>query len=167
MLKPAAEGEGRRVDWQAATLWVLFLLAPHHYVSMCLLRWAEGVDQLCVAFLLVLVMVLQVLADLFSAGALYDLLLLEVPTQKNPSPPAALAIGYWLTTAGMVVFVGGYALVVVGAAWRGVRPNGGAMGCRGRAGSACFGLCCCCPCVLFGVFLLVLVPLQLLGSEDG
>ena len=43
---------------------------------------------------------LQLVADLFSALALLALL-------QQPSPPVALVIGYWLTTAGLVAGTGG------------------------------------------------------------
>ena len=46
---------------------------------------------------------LQLVADLFSALALLALL-------QQPSPPVALVIGYWLTTAGLVAGTGGIAL---------------------------------------------------------
>ena len=103
VLKPASAADERccwcccrrTVDWQAAKRWGVYLLAPHVYVTLCLERWAKSAGRCCVETLLVLVGVLQALADFVSVGALLFLLL-------QPSPPAALVIGYSLTTAGWI-----------------------------------------------------------------
>eukprot|EP01045_Picozoa_sp_COSAG04_P017836 COSAG04_NODE_1607_length_6175_cov_6.046906_3_plen_489_part_00 len=155
VLKPAAEGEGegRRVDWQAAKRWGLYLLAPHHYVTACLLRWADGAGRECVEFLVRLVGFLQFFGDFVSAIALFVFL-------EQPSPPATLAIGYWLTTAGLVAGAGGLGLVFGGDALRG-EGN-----CGEQAFNAVYSLWLGCV-ALVGAALLVLAPLQLSGAVHG
>ena len=103
---------------------------------------------------------LQFVADLASAFALGLLL------QQQPSPPAALAIGYWLTTAGLVAFVGGMALWFGGMAWRGEDGAGWAVPCWMRPLLACLSPACGCLVLPFAV-LLVLAPLQLSGAVHG
>ena len=83
---------------------------------------------------------------------------------QQPEPPAALAIGYWLTTTGLVAALGGVALLYLGGAWTGRNPDDGSevgWGQRRDAGLAggLFGAF-----FLFGASLLVLAPLQLTGA---
>eukprot|EP01045_Picozoa_sp_COSAG04_P006226 COSAG04_NODE_302_length_17393_cov_6.251417_15_plen_615_part_00 len=170
MLKPSAERCCWcccRVDWQAAKRWGLYLLAPHHYVTLCLMRWAAGAGRGCVAKLLFLVGLLQFTADWCSAIALINLL-------TQPSPPTALAIGYWLTTAGLVAFAGGYALLLVGSEeFRRRVEFGGEGSWRLSAVLCCLrsvlavGILGIGSLALLGLWLLVLAPLQLSGAVHG
>ena len=154
LTKELCTGEGRRVDWQAAKLWALYLLAPPHYVTACLVRWARGMGRGCVALLLILVGSLQFGAAWYAYQALLNLLV-------QPSPPAALAIGYWLTTAGLVAGAGGGALMYGGDAWRGVNGRGDTF-CAAAVVSLTLGCF-----ALFGAWPLVLAPLQLSGAVHG
>lgn len=106
VLKPAeAAVEGdcclwwRRLDGDALKRWVFYLLAPHHYVMLCIMQALgdENEGQLVVFGFVAFFPSLG--ADFCSAVALIALL-------KQPLPPAALAIGYWLTTAGLVAGAG-------------------------------------------------------------
>ena len=99
-----------RLDWGVLQQWVLYLLAPHHYVTMCLMRSVMGAHfrtrsgtvRLVVFGFVVAVGLAQFGGDFCSALAL--LLLLQ-----QPSSPAALGIGYWLTTAGLFAATTAYA----------------------------------------------------------
>lgn len=177
VLRPAAEGRGegrcgwwRRVDGAALKKWVLYLLGPHHYVTMCLYRWVEGaglINSRPVFWILCLFAgCFQLVADLASAIALLMLL-------SQPSPPAALAIGYWLTTAGLVAGAGGLVLFFATLAWTGVDDRGNAIPC-GLAGRVILGVVYG-PIYILGVgsvfvagaCVLVLAPLQLSGAVHG
>eukprot|EP01046_Picozoa_sp_COSAG06_P007712 COSAG06_NODE_381_length_16594_cov_7.199454_7_plen_638_part_00 len=136
----------RRVDWDAAWRLALYLLAPHHYVTFCLMRWARGAGRGCVAKLLGLVGIFQFVADFASAYSLCYLLTQEVVQGT------ALAIGYWLTTAGLVAACGELALVLGGMARRGEDEDGEAVHCCLRPFVA---VCRCCCRVLFAVAILV------------
>ena len=105
---------------------------------------------------------LQMAADLWSAFALANLLL-------QPSPPAALAIGYWLTTAGLVAGAGGAGLKLLSVTRSGVNPfasDAGPLPCVLRVA---FGLYAPFWGGMFavGVGMLVLAPLQLSGVVHG
>ena len=158
VLKPAEGSCGCTVDWDAAK-WVLYLLAPHHYVTGCLVRWAKGAGRKFVAWLLSLVIFLQFAADCASAFALAALL-------EQPSPFVALAIGYMLTTAGLVAMGGWSALVWGGLARRGDDGRGRTVPCCVRAffavGSLWNGFY-----FLVGAWLLVVAALQLSGAVHG
>ena len=167
VLRPAAEGwaEGRcgwwrRVDGAALKKWVLYLLAPHHYVALCVARWADGAGLSCAFVPVFLAGFFQVMADFVSAIALLKLL-------SQPSPPAALAIGYWLTTAGLVAFAGGFALQFATEAWTGVSVNGDALPCGDRVFSGVVGVLIFGSFFVYGAYVLVLAPLQLSGAVHG
>ncbi len=81
----------------------VYFLAPHHYVTVCLYRGATakkelpgGGDDKPLAYLFVVIGVVQTLCDCASACALLILL-------QQPDPTFGLAIGYWLTTLGLLV----------------------------------------------------------------
>ena len=156
----------RSVDPEALTQRVLYFLAPHHYVTACLVRWAKstprvgGGEEGALQTLFVVIGMLQFMADVVSADAIFMLL-------AQPEPPSALAIGYWLTAAGLVAGAGLGALVMPGAAWTGRDPEDGSrmgwcvraiFGIAGLLGGAIF---------LFGAYLLALAPLQLGGAVRG
>ena len=178
VLRPAAEGWGegrcgwwRRVDGAALKQWVFYLLAPHHYVTFCLFRGVLGVGNSCCKFPVAIALIVQHMADLCSAMALVVLL-------SQPSPPVALAIGYWLTTASMVAFVGGFALDLATEAWTGVGDMVGDNGDAAPSTSPCWlravcRVCCGAAGVLVGSMsvagacVLALAPLQLSGAVHG
>ena len=168
------------MDVTALKQWGLYVLAPHHYVTTCLGRWAKGtgapdgcLTKCVMKFVMTsqrqtsgssqsFVMKLQVVADLLSSFALFVLLGVTQPS----SPPAALAIGYWLTTAGWVAAVGGITFAALSRTWSGVDSSGTAIGrservCLGLSGAFSGYVC------LLGASLMVLAPLQLGGVVRG
>ena len=183
VVRPVEVGEGscswwRRVDGVALRRWTLYLLAPHHYVSLCLMR--SALQDSCQSRQLplhvpkvVFGIVFGGFGDFFSVVALIKLL-------GQPSFPVALAIGYWLTTTGWVAGVGHAAFWVLDwilggdsipvPLWDGY----GMMGCCERV-----QLCLCVVllallCILLfgslfllGLSVLVLTPLQLSGAVGG
>ena len=155
----------RSVDPEALKQRVLYFLAPHHYVTLCLMRWAEstarpgGGKSGALWSLFLVIGIAQLSADWASALALATLL-------SKPEPPSALAIGYWLTTAGLVVGAGGLAHLVPGQAWTGRNPNGVELGWGERAFIGLNGLLLSAA-FLGGAYLLALAPLQLGGAVRG
>jgi hypothetical protein len=119
--------------------WVLYLLAPNHYVTMCVWRSARARWGKAVGFVLILVP-LQCVCDLASVLALLSLL-------AKPSPPTPLVIGYWFTTCGLVVAACGFGLHL--------RK-------RKKNGSNLYFFV-----ALIGANLVVLTPLQLTGVVRG
>ena len=145
--------EEAAINWGALKLWVLYLFAPHHYVTMCLLR---GRDESGTGWLY-LVGIVQGFADLCSVFCLNSL-------AEMPSPPASLAIGYGLTCAGLVVGADGWALRFWLAARRGVNPFSGTEvdGPCGRVGLFLTGVplagglgcvACCSPLIILVVYI--------------
>ena len=144
--------EEMAINWGALKLWVLYLFAPHHYVTMCLLRGREKSSTSWIY----LVRIVQGFADLCSVLCMSELM-------DMPSPPTSLAIGYGLTVAGLVVGAGGLALRFWLAAWRGVNPFSGTEvdGPCGRVGliliaTPLAGSLGCVAC--YGLLFLVLAP---------
>jgi hypothetical protein len=174
VLRPADEAKDgrcclvlRRLNGVALKRWALYLLAPHHYVMMCLSRWAKtqrgaqgvsGHRKVCLIFSFTGGM--PAIFDACSAGGLYRLL-------QMPSPPAALAFGYWLTTAGIVLFVGAFADHWCGLGFSMMR---GSVSCQQRLFSGLF-LVVGVPALgfMFGLCAvpLVVAPLQLGGAVGG
>jgi hypothetical protein len=150
----------RSVDPAALKQLVLYFLAPHHYVTLCLMRWADSTGRGALHFLFALIGAFQGVGDLFSAGAMYSLL-------QQPAPPSALAIGYWLTTAGLVVAIGWLALLELAKVWTGRDPNNGRELPWGDRSAGLFGLLFTVAMFLGGASLLVLAPLQLGGAVRG
>eukprot|EP01047_Picozoa_sp_COSAG01_P035450 COSAG01_NODE_2721_length_7186_cov_3.571328_4_plen_499_part_00 len=92
-LGPVRRPEGGGWDGRELGRWAGYLLAPHHYVTLCLLRACGARGSAGGGLLCGLLLVFQGSADFFSF-----LLLMKV--LARPAPPAALAFGLWLTTAG-------------------------------------------------------------------
>ena len=136
----------RSVDSQALQQRAVYLLAPHHYITACLMRRAEstprrgGGEMGALWKLFSVVGCLKFFGDLFSAFALVRIL-------QQPEPPAAPAIGCWLTTAGLVAGATGGALMALG-----VARTGRELGWDEWAVFGLFGLvlgvpfCSACPC---------------------
>ena len=118
----------------------------------------------------------QSFADFVSVTALLFLL-------RMPSPPAALAFGYWLTTAGCVAGMAGFALMHLAMARTGETAAGGVigeffevtfqrpppgqvLGWGGRVFALLVGVPCAVLCSI-ALYLLVLAPLQLSGVAHG
>jgi hypothetical protein len=103
-------------------LWVLYVLAPHHYVTMCLLRsaMAAGRGRKLIYLLWFLVGLFQFCADLLSILSLCLLVFWEPSYPEGP--PFTLWIGYWLTSCGAIIGSGGWALRFFRAALRGTSP---------------------------------------------
>ena len=134
--------------------WVLYLMAPHHYVTMCLTRWAEsagnGAGNIG-GMLLRLFGAIQLVGDFLSANALSELL-------QQPSPPVALAIGYWLTTAGLVTAVAALLIALAHSLRQGLPCLERSITVAALLGSLLV--------FLFGSLLLVLAPLKLVGLDS-
>ena len=126
---------------------------------MCLAGWADRTGREGMIKMFVVVGLVQGIADFFSVIALLRLL-------SMPSPPAALAFGYWLTTAGCVAFFGGAAHIhIIGIAWTG-EDGRRVVGWGTRLFSLLFGVFFAVQCSI-PLSLLVLAPLQLSGVAHG
>ena len=91
------------VDWDALFHWVLYIFAPHYYVTFCLVRRLQTGDDNVRAQLLMLLIrfsgFFMFVADCCGCLALYQLM-------QQHDAPGALGFGYWLTVCGFVVGTG-------------------------------------------------------------
>jgi hypothetical protein len=79
--------------------WAGYVLAPHHYVTFCLVRPCIARGSLGGKILCLLLLTAQCSGDCASLALLVLLL-------RQPAPPVALAFGFWLSAAGIVAFFG-------------------------------------------------------------
>ena len=135
--------------------WVVYLLAPHHFVTLCLRRrvmhWRCGA---CGAALMTVAAIFQIFADLMSVVALGNIIL----DKNEASRPVGLVIGYWLTTAGFAAGGGGFGFAVVAATCSGLDPVSGenlGWGCTRRLLFGLVGLVFGLLAVLGGVFMMI------------
>ena len=88
---------------------------------------------------------------------------------RKPDPQIALAIGYWLSAAGLTAFAGGFAAKIGEAMWTG-QLNGAPMSCFDRGFLLVVGPPLIAIGVVWGLWsacVLVLTPLQLGGATRG
>ena len=131
------------VDWQAVGRWLVYILAPHVFVQLCIIRrLSESIGDaqlhndleagltttqklnMSVQAALNVVIVLQTYADFCSMCALGLLAVSrEHPLLVDDSGIFALQIGYFLTTLSLLVVVCGYISHMCVAPNRGWRGN--------------------------------------------
>ncbi len=83
-------------SWKALGRWVIYIFAPHYYVTWCLMARAEARAW---ATILGAFGCFEIVADCCGVVALHELLQLA-------DFPFAMAFGYWLTVGGFVVGFG-------------------------------------------------------------
>ena len=86
---------------------------------------------------------------------------------EQPEPPTALAIGYWLTVAGLVAGTGGMLVTMVWGVGCGTRRDGERAPCCLRLVSFLVFLPVFGAAFAYGAYLFVLAPLQLVGATRG
>jgi hypothetical protein len=141
-----AEALSTIVRWRLDTTelfhWVVYIFAPHYYVTLCVgsrIAGDSGWAKLGKRALL-LVGLFEFGADCCGAWALYLLL-------QEDNAPLAMALGYWLTVCGFVVGTGSALALQVTVS--------------GRVRDALINVPMFGAPVLFGVYVLVAAPLQL------
>ena len=142
--------------------WVLYLLAPHHFVTLSLRRAVQSTDcGGCKAGLLAAVAAFNIIADFAGVACLGGLMQLDPDVR-----PTGLVVGYWLTAAGFAAGGGGFGFALLASA---VSDSDAASGeplqwsCLRRLVSGLAGLVVGPVATLFGLFVLVRSTLAIAG----
>jgi hypothetical protein len=109
------------VSTSALSSWVMYLLAPHAFVQLCIIRQAEssGTNSL-ILNLLDVIWAAEIFADFCSMCALGLLF-------ADPDPPVAMIIGYYMTTLSFATVMAGFAISIP----RGLCRRGSMCSCAG------------------------------------